>query len=90
MRHDSGNHSSHRAIHRRTDLLLSGRFSLDLGDDEMTYVLTVCLVFNSWLNACGRYIQADFVTEAQCRSALQDFKGQPAFSYGYCGVKEQK
>lgn len=56
----------------------------------MIYTLTVCLALSTWIDTCGRYIRADFATEAQCRTALQDFKGQPAFSYGYCGVKEKK
>ena len=34
-RNDSRNHSSHRNIHRCTDLLLAGCSSLDLGEDEM-------------------------------------------------------
>lgn len=56
----------------------------------MIYVLTVCLAFNTWIDTCGRTIKAEFRTEASCKAALQDFKGQPAFSYGYCGEKVEK
>ena len=56
----------------------------------MTYVLTVCLAFNTWFDTCGRFIKAEFRTEAECRVALNDFKTQPVFSYGYCGAKEKK
>lgn len=56
----------------------------------MNWVLTVCLAFNTWIDTCGRYLEVKFQTEEQCRVALQDFKSQPAFSYGFCAIKEKK
>ena len=56
----------------------------------MTYILTVCLAFNTWIDTCGLTIKAEFRTDAECKAALNDFKGQPVFSYGYCGMKEKK
>jgi hypothetical protein len=57
----------------------------------MTYTLIACFAFNGFFGACGRYIEVDYQTLAECRATLDDLKIQPAFSYGLCKPrKEQK
>lgn len=53
----------------------------------MTYILYACLVFNTWLGACGRHLTEEFPSQEQCRQVLTDLMKQPAFSFGYCKQK---
>ncbi len=52
------------------------------------YVLVVCLGFSEFWGACGRTINEEFSSKAECHEVLASFKPQPKFSYGYCKPKK--
>lgn len=57
---ERGNHSSHRHLHRCTDLLPSCCSSLDLGDDEMTRDDIIHMALEAGLTALLRDTQKTY------------------------------
>jgi hypothetical protein len=50
-------------------------------------ILTVCISYSTFWNACGQLIKVEYTTFAECHETLTEMKTQPKFSYGFCAPK---